>query len=591
MPRPLERRGRSFRAQLVLFAALVVSVVLVPVLLVEVPRPWQALDELIARGETLLAGVETTIPEADLVRMNAFALAAAALPPVADDEHLAWAFSLLLERGALPAEAEMRRTLRERMPEDAGRLDYPTAVRALEFWRQRFAADPALIPVWQQARLRLGRAMANAARAGLAVSNTYVMVDDGKTFAFLVDGSAWYGGTYPGQRYDTAAHGDDYWRAYLTEGPGFGHNPTHHALGIFPKFDTDRWGTWFTTWLSVRRGGAYDVFSIDLEASLVQRLMWTVGGCILALLALVVTLIALLTRRLSREISAPVLRLCEGTEAVIRGDYTHVVPGGGSRELARLIEVFNKMTLGLAERLNLMQSLEKLLSRELAEQVAQHGLVLGGKKVEITNLFTDFACFSTISRSLSPEAVVTMLNDYFAELVPLIKSHGGLPDKYIGDAIVAIFGAPVPLENHAGQALACAIAMQRRVRGLNERRRAEGKPVLEMRIGLNSGDVIAGAIGSDLKLEYTTIGETTNLANRMETLCAIGQVLVSEHTFQRIRDLSFPGVKIAATPQLAAVKGYDRPLPVHPVCIDELRIEKNPCPTGPEDCYRYDRCA
>jgi adenylate cyclase len=422
------------------------------------------------------------------------------------------------------------------------------------------------------------------------VSNTYVMADDGTTFAFLVDGSAWYGSTYPGQRYDTAAHGDEYWRSYLAEGPGFGNNPTHHALGIFPKFDTDRWGTWFTTWLSVRRGGVYDVFSLDLEASLVQRLMWTVGGFILALLGLVLALIALLTRRLSRELSTPVLRLCEGTEAVIRGDYTHVGPGGGSREFARLIEVFNKMTVGLAERLNLMRSLEKLLSRELAEQVAQHGLVLGGKKVEITNLFTDFACFSTISRSQTPEQVVTMLNDYFSELIPLIKTHGGLPDKYIGDAIVAIFGAPVPLENHAAQALKCAIEMQRRVRAVNERRRAEGKPVLEMRIGLNSGEVIAGAIGTDLKMEYTTIGETTNLANRMEGLCAIGQVLVSDNTWQRVRHLSFPGVKVAEVPRLVAVKGYAEAMPVYPVCIDEVRIEKNPCPTGPDDCYRYDRC-
>jgi class 3 adenylate cyclase len=576
----------SFRTQLALFSLAVVLLAGVPAAFLEARRPWETLESLVAQGRTLLAGVESGFARADLARMSAFGLRMAKETAPYREDCLGWAFGQIVLRGALLTEAEMRLVLEKEAP-GTGRLDYAAVGDAFAFWKARFDAEPGLLEVFRKAKLRLMEANGSAARAGFDVNDTYVMVDDGATFAFLVDGSDWFNCSYAGQRFDTVATDSQHFRAYLKNGAGFDHNPMHAVYGIFPKFDTDQWGTWFTTWLSVREGKTWNVYSLDLDAAGVKRLMWRVAATLAGSAAVIVLTIVLLVRRVGARLELPIVRLSAGAEAVIRHDYTHEVAPCGAHEFRTLIGVFNEMVRGLRERFNLMATLEKLLSPELAAQVAAHGLVLGGKRVEITNLFTDFAGFSTITRGMPPEEVVEMLNEYFAELVPLIKSWGGMPDKFIGDAVVAIFGAPVPLENHAENATCCAIAMQRRLRVINRERRAAGRPVFEMRIGLNSGEVIAGAIGTDMKLEYTAIGEAVNLANRMETMSPIGHLLVAEPTYAHIRDIFFPGAHVAANAELVTVKGYAQPVPSYHVWVDNDRIGKNPSPESPADFYVY----
>jgi len=118
--------------------------------------------------------------------------------------------------------------------------------------------------------------------------------------------------------------------------------------------------------------------------------------------------------------------------------------------------------LVIREMINLKETLTKLLSSELAEKAASEGLVLGGQEIECTIMFTDFAGFSTLTKNMSAAEVVEILNMYFGEFIPIIKKRGGFPDKYIGDAIVAVFGAPVRFENHAEQAVLCSIEMQKK---------------------------------------------------------------------------------------------------------------------------------
>jgi len=580
-------RGISFRTQFALFSLAVVLLTGVPAAFLEARRPWEALESLVAQGRTLLAGVESGFPRADVARMSAFGLRMAEETARYREDYLGWAFGQLVLRGALLTEVEMRRVLDREIP-GSGQVEFAAVGEAFAFWEERFEAEPGLLEVFRKAKLRLMEANSSAARAGFDVNDTYIMVDDGRVLAFLVDGSEWFNGSYPGQRFDTVATQSEHWRAYLKNGAGFDHNPMHGVYGIFPKFDTDRWGTWFTTWLSVQQGGIWNVYSLDLDAASVKGLMWRVGGTLAGSTAAIVLALVLLVRRAGARMELPIVRLAEGAEAVIRHDYSRPVAPCGAREFRRLIGVFNEMVLGLRERLNLMVTLEKLLSPELAAQVAAHGLVLGGKRVEITNLFTDFAGFATITRGMPPEEVVEMLNEYFAEIVPVIKSWGGLPDKYIGDAVVAIFGAPVALENHAESAVCCAIALQRRLRVMNRRRRQEGRAVLEMRIGLNSGEVIAGAIGTDMKLEYTTIGEAVNLANRMESLSPVGHLLIAEPTYAHVRDIFFAGVHLSANPELVSVKGYAQPVPSYRVWVENDRIDKNPSPSSAADFYRYE---
>lgn len=581
---PKETTGLSFRSQIALFGATLVLIVALPVLILEVRRPWQALDSLIEEAWTMLAGVKSGFEPEELSRMNQFALQIPEAAGSLDQNSLTWSFNLLLRKGELPSEEEMRKALAE-AETDTAEFDYAKAQKAMAFWKERFESEPGLLDLFRKYKDRILETKQYSHQAGLDLSDIYVMVDDGKTFAFLIDGFDWTDSTYPGFPYDVNEHGDQYWRGYLTSGPGYYNNPKHYYLNVFPKFDTDEWGTWFTVWLAVESGGVYNAFSVDLDAGHVKRMMWEVGGVIILVSLLLILLISLVTSWLSRRISRPICDLVEGTEAVMRQDYDHVIPNVGAGEFQKLIVVFNDMVKGLKERFNMMQTLEKLLSKELAEQVAKHGLVLGGQRVDITNLFTDFAGFSFITQRMKPEEVVNMLNDYFNQLIPVIKKWGGLPDKYIGDAIVAIFGAPVVLDNHAESAVAAAIEMQLTMRRLNEQRKREGKTILEMRIGLNSGDVIAGAIGSDMKLEYTTIGETTNLANRMESAAEIGHVLMTENTYEKVKHIFFQGVNICIEPQFMKVKGYEQPVATYSVYVADIAIRKNEHPTGPEDYY------
>jgi adenylate cyclase len=201
-------------------------------------------------------------------------------------------------------------------------------------------------------------------------------------------------------------------------------------------------------------------------------------------------------------------------------------------------------------------------------------------------VFTDFAGFSTISQWMTPNEAVTQLNTYFRVLIPIIKKYRGFPDKYIGDAIVAIFGAPIHFRDHAEEGLRCAIELQRALRRLNIERRRHKLPVFEMRIGINSGDVIVGAIGCDMKLEYTSIGETTNLANRMESACEIGHILIAEGTYRRINMQNFQDVSIDTVPSLIQVKGYLEPVKAYRVLVDKLHIEKE-VGKGANNYYGY----
>jgi adenylate cyclase len=317
--------------------------------------------------------------------------------------------------------------------------------------------------------------------------------------------------------------------------------------------------------------------------------MWKVMSVLLIMATGTVLLVLFLARAVSRRMTLPILALTAGAEAVMRRDASHTVPRLGSKEFIQLIDAFNQMAQWVREMDNLKDSLSKLLSDEMAETAAKEGLVLGGQSVDCSIIFTDFAAFSTLSQKIKAEEVVYLLNRYFGELIPIIKSKNGFPDKYIGDAIVAMFGAPLHFANHAEQAVRAAIEMQRRLRVLNEEIRQEHGIVFEMRIGINSGNVIVGAIGCDMKLEYTSIGDTTNLANRMESKCPIGHLMITEHTYEQIKDCDFGSVRFNKQGDGVQVKGYSEPVIAYEVLIDNLVITTPDAGDDPRNYYVYHR--
>lgn len=166
---------------------------------------------------------------------------------------------------------------------------------------------------------------------------------------------------------------------------------------------------------------------------------------------------------------------------------------------------------------------------------------LGGTMKEVTIFFSDIRSFTTFSENHTPKEVVELLNEYLDAMTQVIFEHGGTLDKYVGDEIMAVFGAPLPLADHAIVATRCCIAQIRKLRELQAKWKAEGKAVLDIGMGLNTGNVVVGNIGSEMHKDYTVIGDAVNLAARIEALTRkydtpdhLVHLLISEFTYEQL---------------------------------------------------------
>jgi adenylate cyclase len=182
---------------------------------------------------------------------------------------------------------------------------------------------------------------------------------------------------------------------------------------------------------------------------------------------------------------------------------------------------------------------------------------LGGVNRIVTILFSDIRGFTSLAEGLAPETVVQILNEYFAGMTPLVFENHGLLDKYIGDGLMALFGVPRDDDNAAANAVRAAIAMQKRVVELNCRLSSRGLPEIHVGIGINTGNVTVGYIGSDQRTDYTAIGDAVNLAARLEECAAPGQILISCYTLEAMRD----AIPTKACGQIK-VKGKKEPVSV-----------------------------
>jgi adenylate cyclase len=186
-------------------------------------------------------------------------------------------------------------------------------------------------------------------------------------------------------------------------------------------------------------------------------------------------------------------------------------------------------------------SFERFLPRQVVDQILRSpdAVRVGGVRQKVTAMFADIRNFTTLSESSTPELIVSLLNRYFSMVSEIIFRHGGTLDKYIGDGLMALFGAPYAGELDAVQAVRAAVEMQRAMIGFNARLLAENLPPVYIGIGINTGSAIVGYIGSETRLDYTAIGDTINTAARLESLAQPGQIVISENTMQSL-DEDFP---------------------------------------------------
>lgn len=210
----------------------------------------------------------------------------------------------------------------------------------------------------------------------------------------------------------------------------------------------------------------------------------------------------------------------EAVEAVHRGDLSAIVRVDSRDEIGLLGDRVNEMIIGLRERKRIVEAFNRYVDRTLTRQVLEGEIRMGGIQLEVSIIFCDIRGYTSLSEGMEPDRIVAMLNRYFTLMAGAVEEEGGTVNKFIGDAILAVFGAPQPCADHRDRAIRAALAMYRALGGFNAEQREDGQPELKAGIGIHSGLVLAGNIGTANKIEYTVIGDAVNVAQRIEELTA-----------------------------------------------------------------------
>jgi adenylate cyclase len=297
---------------------------------------------------------------------------------------------------------------------------------------------------------------------------------------------------------------------------------------------------------------SWDEAIAPLEA--LRRIVFSIGIAGFLLTALAGLFVA-------GNVTAPVAALVKATRRLSGGDLDTRVDVRQNDELGELGRAFNEMAGGLREKEKFRSVLNKAVSKEIAEELLKTGKIeLGGEERRVTVLFSDIRSFTSLSESLSPQELIAQLNDYFKRMGGPIDSKKGVIDKYIGDAIMALWGAPVSSEDDALRAQSAALGMLGELDALNAERARDGLPPLDIGIGLHSGSAVAGNLGSENRASYTVIGDAVNLASRVEGLTKHygAKIVVTAD----VRAASANGRFLYRSLDLVRVKGKKKPVEV-----------------------------
>lgn len=255
-------------------------------------------------------------------------------------------------------------------------------------------------------------------------------------------------------------------------------------------------------------------------------------GSVTALTAILAFFGAWLTLIVSGSYRTPLMHMRGAADQVGRGDFDIRVPVMSNDETGVLSEAINDMASGLREKEFITDTFGRVVDPSVRDYLLDGHAELGGKIVETTILFTDIRGFTTMSEAMAPDAIVELLNRYFELMGPCVAQENGIVNKFIGDSLMAIFGAPRPLENHAEAAARTALRMADALETLNREITARGYAPISHGVGVHTGPALVGNIGAGSRMEYTAIGDTVNTASRIQGLCKNfkKQIIISETT-------------------------------------------------------------
>jgi class 3 adenylate cyclase len=319
-------------------------------------------------------------------------------------------------------------------------------------------------------------------------------------------------------------------------------------LSVETEVASDAWGDTLSGFAPVidAHGKHVALVGVDGDAraiALVKRRIFlgATGLCLVAAIVLGFTGFFV-----GRNVHDPVTRLMDAARAIAAGKLETRARIDRTDEFGLLGDHFDLMAHGLQERDRIRTTFGRYVSEDVAKRVLSgpDGARMGGEVREVTVLFSDLRGYSTISETLSPTDTVEFLNEYLSAMNQVIDAHGGVIIEFLGDAILAVFGAPSDLEGHPERAVRCAMAMRDALAVFNEKMSGEGRApwekngmrALGQRIGIHTGEVVAGNLGSRVRVKYAVIGDAVNVASRCEGLNkALGtDILCTSATWERL---------------------------------------------------------
>jgi len=257
---------------------------------------------------------------------------------------------------------------------------------------------------------------------------------------------------------------------------------------------------------------------------------------VILMITALMTLIAIfLAFVMSRHLSKPIHNLVDASKAIGGGDYKFRLNERRNDEIGELACAFNQMAHGLLKKTQVEDAFSRYVSSNVAQKVLENldEVELGGKHVSASVLFADIVGFTSISEKLPPDEIANILNEYFSYISDIAQLHNGHIDKFMGDCAMAVFGVPDFTTDHSFNAITCAVMIRETVNRLNEQRIKQNKIPIHFKIGVNTGVMVAGNLGSNDRMEYTVIGDPVNLASRLASIAESDQIIILEEFYNQ----------------------------------------------------------
>lgn len=265
------------------------------------------------------------------------------------------------------------------------------------------------------------------------------------------------------------------------------------------------------------------------KSTLHEAIIQTIQAIVVATLLMII--LGIITAYyLGKRLTRPINDLMDASKAIHSGNYGFRIHEKRNDEIGYLMGAFNTMASGLLEKSQVENAFSRFVSHKVAKQIMQNldQVQLGGKHVNATAVFADIVGFTSIAEKLPPAEVANLLNEYFSYISMITRLYHGTIDKFMGDCAMLIFGAPEEDKDQKLNAITCAVMIQRLTEVLNKERVIDGQVPIHFRIGINSGVMLAGNMGSNERMQYTVVGDAVNLASRLHTVAEKDQIVVTD---------------------------------------------------------------